>query len=193
MHTLVMGEPGSGKATWCKERIVGKPVVVQPHTSHRYSEANLFRNVDRFTPGQTDALITVLDTAPFRVFATAYTEPHDHALLDRFTVQRRHEQPPFEHPDAFTVWAINEHTSGLSLRRANGLVELARDIGWCAALADLNGESPTVDEVVLRAEWELSILQGRAENITDLRELAKVGHKIRALQQRIYERTAKNE
>ena len=193
MHTLVMGEPGSGKATWCKERIDGKPVVVQPHTAHRYSEANLFRNVDRFTPAQTDELITVLDTVPFRVFATAYTEPHDHALLDRFTVQRRHEQPPFEHPDAFTVWAINEHTSGLSLRRANGLVELARDIGWCAALADLNGESPTVDEVMLRAEWELSILQDRAENITDLRELAKVGHKIRVLQQRIYERTAKNE
>ena len=193
MHTLVMGEPGSGKATWCKERIDGKPVVVQPHTEHRYSEANLFRNVDRFTPAQTDALLTVLDTAPFRVFATAYTEPHDHALLDRFTVQRRHEQPPFEHPDAFTVWAINEHTSGLSLRRANGLVELARDIGWCAALADLNGESPTVDEVALRAEWELSILQSRAENITDLRESAKMGHKISALHQRIYERTAKNE
>ena len=193
MHTLVIGEPGSGKATWCKERIDGKPVVVQPHTAHRYSDANLFRNVDRFTPAQTDALLTVLDTVPFRVFATAYTEPHDHALLDRFTVQRRHEQPPFEHPDAFSVWVVNEHTSGLSLRRANGLVELARDIGWCAALADLNGESPTVDEVVLRAEWELSILRGRVENTTDLRESAKMGHKISALHQRIYERTAKNE
>ena len=191
MHTLVIGEPGSGKATWCKERIDGKPVVVQPHTEHRYSDANLFRNVDRFTPAQTDALLTVLDTVPFRVFATAYTAPHDHALLDRFTVQRRHEQPPFEHTDAFAVWVVNEHASGLSLRRANGLVELARDIGWCAALADLNGEPPVVDDVMLRAEWELDVLQDRAENITDLRELAKVSHKIRALQQRIHERTVK--
>ena len=191
MHTLVMGEPGSGKVTWCKERIGGKPVVVQPHTAHWHSHANLFCNIDRFTPAQTDALLTVLDTVPYRVFATAYTAPHDHALLDRFTVQRRHEQPPFEHPDAFAVWVVNEHASGLSLRRANGLVELARDIGWCAALADLNGEPPVVDDVMLRAEWELDVLQDRAENITDLRELAKVSHKIRALQQRIYERTVK--
>ena len=193
MHTLVIGEPGSGKATWCKERIDGKPVEVKPHTAHWHSHANLFCNIDRFTPAQTDALLTVLDTMTYRVFATAYTEPHDHALLDRFTVQRRHEQPSFEHPDAFTMWVVNEHASGLSLRRANGLVELASDIGWCAALADLNGEPPVVDDVALRAEWELAVLQDRAENITDLRELAKVGHKIRALQQRIYERTAKNE